>query len=70
MLRRNKLIIIKRKDNGRPKYSTAKFIKLENYVYQVLVWKMIKFFKIYYKNGEYINLEQNIWMYLLGFIVL
>ena len=29
MLRRNKLIILKRKNNGRPRYSTSKFLKLE-----------------------------------------
>ena len=28
MLRRNKLIILKRKNNGRPRYETAKFLKL------------------------------------------
>ena len=51
MLRRNKLIIIKRKDNGRPKYSTAKFIKLENCTLSGVSMEDDKIiFKIYYKN--------------------
>ena len=51
MLRRNKLIILKRKHNGRPKYSTAKFIKLENCSLSGVTMEDDKIiFKIYYKN--------------------
>ena len=51
MLRRNKLIILKRKSDGRPKYSTAKFIKLENCSLSGVTMEDDKIiFKIYYKN--------------------
>ena len=51
MLRRNKLIIIKRKENGRPKYETAKFIKLEECELSGITMENDKIiFNIYYKN--------------------
>ena len=51
MLRRNKLIVLKRKSDGRPKYSTAKFIKLENCTLSGVSMEDDKIiFKIYYKN--------------------
>ncbi|MCH1611679.1 MAG: PH domain-containing protein [Flavobacteriales bacterium] len=51
MLRRNKLIILKRKSDGRPKYSTSKFIKLENCSLSGVTMEDDKIiFKIYYKN--------------------
>ena len=51
MLRRNKLIILKRKNNGRPKYETAKFLKLEKCNLSGVTMENDKImFKIYYKN--------------------
>jgi len=51
MLRRNKLIILKRKENGRPKYRTAKFIKLEECELSGITMENDKIiFNIYYKN--------------------
>ena len=51
MLRRNKLIILKRKSDGRPKYDTAKFIKLERCNLSGVTMEDDKIiFKIYYKN--------------------
>jgi len=51
MLRRNKLIIVKRKSNGRPKYRTIKFLKLDKCELSGITKindKMV--FEIYYKN--------------------
>ena len=51
MLRRNKLIILKRKNDGRPKYETAKFLKLEKCNLSGVTMENDKImFKIYYKN--------------------
>ena len=51
MLRRNKLIILKRKNNGRPKYETAKYIKLDKCNLSGVTMENDKImFKIYYKN--------------------
>ena len=51
MLRRNKLIILKRKNDGRPKYGTAKFLKLEKCNLSGVTMENDKImFKIYYKN--------------------
>ena len=51
MLRRNKLIIVKRKSNGRPKYRIIKFLKLDKCELSGITKindKMV--FEIYYKN--------------------
>ena len=51
MLRRNKLIILKRKNDGRPKYETAKYIKLDKCNLSGVTMENDKIiFKIYYKN--------------------
>jgi hypothetical protein len=51
MLRRNKLIILKRKSDGRPKYETAKYIKLEKCNLSGVTMEDDKLvFKVYYKN--------------------
>ena len=51
MLRRNKLIILKRKNDGRPKYETAKFLKLDKCNLSGVTMEDDKIiFKIYYKN--------------------
>lgn len=51
MLRRNKLIILKRKSDGRPKYETAKYIKLDKCNLSGVTMENDKIiFKIYYKN--------------------
>ena len=51
MLRRNKLIILKRDNNGSPRYETAKFIKLENCELSGISMENDKIiFNIYYKN--------------------
>lgn len=54
MLRRNKLIIIKRKNDGRPKYRTVKFIKLDKCELSGITMENDKIiFNIYYKNKRY-----------------
>ena len=51
MLRRNKLIILKRDNDGSPRYETAKFIKLENCELSGISMENDKIiFNIYYKN--------------------
>ncbi len=51
MLRRNKLIILKRKSDGRPKYETAKYIKLDKCKLSGVTMEDDKIvFKVYYKN--------------------
>ncbi len=51
MLRRSKLIILKRKSDGRPKYETAKFLKLEKCSLSGVTMEDDKImFKINYKN--------------------
>lgn len=51
MLRRSKLIILKRKSDGRPKYETAKYIKLDKCNLSGVTMENDKIiFKIYYKN--------------------
>lgn len=54
MLRRNKLIIIKRKNDGRPKYRTVKFIKLDKCELSGITMENDQIiFNIYYKNKRY-----------------
>lgn len=54
ILRRNKLIIIKRKNDGRPKYRTAKFIKLDKCELSGITMENDQIiFNIYYKNKRY-----------------
>ena len=51
MLRRNKLIILKRKNNGRPRYETAKFLKLGECELSGISMENDKIiFNLYYKN--------------------
>ena len=51
MLRRNKLINLKRKSDGRPQYETAKYIKLDKCNLSGVTMENDKIiFKIYYKN--------------------
>ena len=51
MLRRNKLIILKRKNNGRPRYSTSKFLKLEKCELSGISMEEDKIiFNVYYKD--------------------
>ena len=51
MLRKSKLIILKRRSDGRPKYETAKFIKLDKCNLSGISMEDDKIiFKIYYKN--------------------
>ena len=51
MLRRSKLIILKRKSDGRPKYETAKFLKLDKCSLSGVTMEDDKImFKINYKN--------------------
>tara|TARA_B100000963_G_scaffold138965_1_gene120999 strand:- start:1287 stop:1718 length:432 start_codon:yes stop_codon:yes gene_type:complete len=51
MLRKNKLIILKRKNDGRPRYETAKFLKLDKCNLSGVTMENDKIvFKIYYKN--------------------
>ena len=51
MLRRNKLIILKRKSDGRPKYETAKFLKLDRCTLSGVTMENDKIiFNVYYKN--------------------
>lgn len=51
MLRRNKLILLKRKSDGRPKYETAKFLKLDKCNLSGVTMEDDKIiFQIYYKN--------------------
>lgn len=51
MLRRNKLILLKRTSNGRPKYETAKFLKLDKCNLSGVTMEDDKIiFQIYYKN--------------------
>ena len=51
MLRRSKLILLKRKSDGRPKYETAKFLKLDKCSLSGVTMEDDKImFKINYKN--------------------
>ena len=51
MLRRNKLILLKRTSDGRPKYETAKFLKLDKCNLSGVTMEDDKIiFQIYYKN--------------------
>ena len=51
MLRKSKLIILKRKSDGRPKYETAKFLKLDKCNLSGVTMEDDKImFKINYKN--------------------
>ena len=51
MLSRNKLIILKRKNNGRPIYETAKFLKLGKCELSGISMENDKIiFNVYYKN--------------------
>uniref|UniRef100_A0A6C0KET8 PH domain-containing protein n=1 Tax=viral metagenome TaxID=1070528 RepID=A0A6C0KET8_9ZZZZ len=51
MLRKNKLIILKRKNNGRPRYSTSKFLKLEKCELSGISMEEDKIiFNVYYKD--------------------